>query len=375
MGSSWQSFVEKMGSNFLVATFVPSLAFVTSIMFFFDPVFPAGLKARIGGTFNPIGQSGLIALVVTIILAYTLTSLNVFFLKLFEGYILFWRFPVFRKLELKKYSTYRRKMILIERRMKYYEKHKGKVGNKILKNLQDEEINLLTEFQDRFPGQKNEVLPFRFGNVLKAAEYYPMDRYRIDAVPLWTRLISVIPQSYDEKIDQTHNQLSFLVNCSVLSIMFAFASVVVALYESVLAIQAQLGVAYLFYFMKLDLSASIYLQRTIIYLILGILACGMAIIFHRASLISVGEFGDMIRSTYDLFRFDLLKQLHFPLPINPDDELNTWTRVSRFMNIGHMKEMKYPVPPTPFQHDWPSSLSKAEKIQDPEFQDADKPKP
>jgi hypothetical protein len=67
------------------------------------------------------------------------------------------------------------------------------------------------------------------------------------------------------------------------------------------------------------------------------------VIFYKASLFSVGEFGSMIRSAYDLFRFDLLKQLHFSLPEDIDFEEDQWQDITEFMNKGRNRPGEVPL--------------------------------
>mgnify|MGYP001499275296 CR=1 FL=1 len=71
---SIKSFFDKMGSNFIVAAFIPSLAFVVVGMFAFDPILPPAIKIRLGGDFNPLSQAGLISLVITVLRLYAYKS-------------------------------------------------------------------------------------------------------------------------------------------------------------------------------------------------------------------------------------------------------------------------------------------------------------
>ena len=51
-----------MGSNFLIAGFIPSLAFVAIGMFAFGPVLPLSVRTRLGGDLNLFSQAGFISL-------------------------------------------------------------------------------------------------------------------------------------------------------------------------------------------------------------------------------------------------------------------------------------------------------------------------
>ena len=96
-GLSPQGLTEKMGSNFLVAAFIPSLAFAMIAMVVFSPILPPGPVTRLTNTLTPLGQPGLLLVVFTIVLGFTLSSLNTFIYKLFEGYVILERFGVARQ--------------------------------------------------------------------------------------------------------------------------------------------------------------------------------------------------------------------------------------------------------------------------------------
>lgn len=350
--NSIQTPIERMGSNFLVASMIPSLAFITITIFSFRPVLPPVVYDWLSGNGSILGQYGLTVLVATIILGFTLTSLNTFILKVFEGYILVGRFPIVRYAELRRFKQYKKRLRLVNMKIQRISKMRGNQSERILRKLIEQERQLVTNFQYLYPPLEEEVLPFRFGNILRAAEAYPMARYKIDAVPMWTRLIHLVPPSYNARIVQTHNQLSFLVNCSVLSILYSIFCLFAALYQIFLQSPSAKDLKYWFDFLPTELEPGAYTSQFTLYLTGCIVGAFIAIIFNRASLLSVSDFGEMIRSAYDLFRFDLLKQLHLPLPDNSELELNLWIRITNLINIGYSLEGKTPLKPIQYQHNY-----------------------
>ena len=92
-----QSYLEKFGANFQVAAFIPSLAFATLAIATLQPVIPHEFLDRLRGimTFSKAISPDLpLVIVLTIILGFTLSSLNTFIYKLYEGYIVLERFPI-----------------------------------------------------------------------------------------------------------------------------------------------------------------------------------------------------------------------------------------------------------------------------------------
>ena len=198
-----------------------------------------------------------------------------------------------------------------------------------INDLRNQRYILEAYYQSCFPFSEDEILPTRFGNCLKAAEAYSRERYEIDAVPLWPRLIHVIPDSYYSKLDAKNNQLSFLLNCSLLCIIFAFLSFGALIHQSInyFCKKGNLPIVYI-----PDINN--YMQPIIIFLAGFIIALIAIRVFYLACVIIVVEYGDLVRATFDLFRADLLIQLNLDLPENSTDERNYWRRVSRFVTIG-----------------------------------------
>lgn len=331
-----QSYLDRMGSNFLTASLIPSLGFVTLSMLIFQPVMPQGLINRLGGTFNPLSESGLIALLLTIVLGFTLTSLNTFVFKFFEGYVFLWRFKSLTTKYQKLARQLLRKRELIQRKIDRLVVFPTEHNKKYLDELIDQAEYLDTYFQANFPFPYNDgdVLPTRFGNIMKASETYPRERYNIDGVPMWPRLINVIPDRYMSFLDQKNNQLSFLLNCSVLSALFSVLCLAAAVYQIVLAQLALNSSDFPLYFVHIDRGVDVYSQRAILYVAILMISLFMAYLFHRASLFIVSEYGDIIRATYDLFRIDLLVQLKRKPPKTIVKERFVWGEVCRFLNTG-----------------------------------------
>ena len=78
-----------------------------------------------------------------------------------------------------------------------------------------------------------------------------------------------------------------------------------------------------------------------IYLTGGILSFGIAWFFYSASLLNVTKYGNLIRSSYDLFRFDLLEKLHLKLPVDNKKEKYLWQDISDFVTIGELYDKKH----------------------------------
>lgn len=351
--NSLKASFEQMGSHFLVAGFVPALGFVTLAMFAFNPIMPEAVSRRLGGTFNPLGQTGLIMLILTVILGYMLVVLNNFLIKVCEGYILLEHFPGLRKRELKKERILKAKINRLGKALNCY-RQKDKMDHPKAQKLLSAIDSLQIRHQQLYPAVRSEIMPTAFGNILKAAEYYSMENYYIDSVIYWPRLINVISPAYGNKIQDSRNQLSFVVNCGFLAVLFSVCSLMASVYQCLLCSLSAQGRAAPFYFIEISLEQTIYEQRALIYACIGIMAILFAGIFFRASMVSVSEFGGMIRSAYDLFRFDLLESLHMELPVDSWDERDMWKNIGNIASRGYRWEEE----PDPLTYKHPSPVQK-----------------
>jgi hypothetical protein len=351
MERSLQSVLQRMGSNFLVAAFVPSMAFIVIVSLVFKPILPPSIIQYFKGDLTQFLQVSVIGLLLITSLGFTLYSLNTYIYKAFEGYTFILGVnSSFRHSFLKRQASRFKK---IENERKWLAKEQERIFQKIVREQESETVGewrvkrlerygnelrtinarqytLTSERNENYPPSLDLLLPSRFGNILRAAELYPGSRYTIDAVPLWGRMAHVIPEDSMEKVDQANNQCSFLLNAALLSSIFSVLSFLAAAYQG-LVLWACLSSKQLLYFIAIDQLPSIYEQRIGIYIVLALLGCMVAWFFYEASLLNVTQYGDMIRTAYDLYRFRLLEALHLSLPNNLLEERELWRCINNFV--------------------------------------------
>jgi hypothetical protein len=325
------TYLEKFGSNFMVSAMVPSLSLVVVSTLFFDPTLSIIRPLQNLQGISLLISLGLIVFILTSIIGFTLTALNTYILKIFEGYIVF---PPLKFLYKRGRRIHRQKARELMARRESLEKeylHLKKLAksNPELTKRMEEVINehfiVASDYDQNYPGNLEDVLPTKFGNTLRAAEDHAVQRYGFDGVTFWPRLVHVIPDGYRSTIDNTRNELSFLVNMSILSILFSCLCI--------LAIFLTLGSTNV-----LSLDPAIFwgvAKSALKYLFAaaaGALICGF---FYNASIISLGSFTLTIRSSFDLFRRDLLKKLEIVRPNNFDEEFDTWSNLNELIMLGN----------------------------------------
>ncbi len=318
--NSLQTYLDKFGRNFMVASLEPSLAFFTISMLTLQPILSADVKNLLGSEFNPLGESGLLLVLLTVILGFTLTSLSTFIYKVFEGYVLIWRLPFLKQAQIKKSRQLRKVHDRLEKKIARLERgtFTRRVEQKV-EELRATRTALLAKYDLYYPPTEDEILPTKFGNILKASETYATARYRIDSVPMWPRLIQVMPPPYYAKVDEASNQVSFLMNCTILAACYAVMTMGVSVYFAVPLISQPI---------------TNYPPEVWIYLGLFLFAVTVSIVFLRASELVVLEYGYLIRSSFDLFRRPLLRQLDLTPPLTLAAEQSLWQQLSYFIGVG-----------------------------------------
>jgi hypothetical protein len=131
---------------------------------------------------------------------------------------------------------------------------------------------------------------------------YPYAHYRINSETLWRRLASVVPQTYLSKIEDAEMNFYFTINSSFITAILGFECLVMSLYDvSILSVTAVIVFFSITY-----------------------------VLYEYSCIYARDEWGEYVRSVFDLYRFDLLKQMGVflpPQPITLQQERGIWILV------------------------------------------------
>ncbi len=156
------------------------------------------------------------------------------------------------------------------------------------------------ELNRGYPNRDN-LLPTRLGNILRASEYYVSTMYGIDPITMWPRLVAVLPQSFRDQAEEPEVNVKFALNLSVLSF-----------------------VASLEFLTMLVFGDPAWASAAIVAFLL------LSVVWYRIALGFAAEWGEYIRTAFDLYRYELLKTMHIALPPGPltlKVERDIWRRV------------------------------------------------
>jgi hypothetical protein len=136
----------------------------------------------------------------------------------------------------------------------------------------------------RYPAARD-ALPTRLGNVMRAAERYPEQRYGADLILVWPRLYQVLPRDAVDDVEGARSTMEFLL---VLSLWFAaFAT-------------------------GAPLVAVVTRHPSWVAVVCFAVGAGGAYAAYLSAITAAAEYGEQLRSIFDVYRLDLLRRLSVP---------------------------------------------------------------
>jgi hypothetical protein len=165
------------------------------------------------------------------------------------------------------------------------------------------------QFIRDYPPYK-QVLPTRFGNVIRASEMYSLQTYGVDSIAAWVRLVGIIPADYRASIDNARADMDFFVNIMVLSLLVGTMSLL-----AVLAVLVSCAFVNCYDFFGFP-----FWRRLISAVVLGLTAC----FAYEAAIDRARAWGEIVRGGFDLYLPDLAKQLGYDMPPTLAERREFW---------------------------------------------------
>jgi len=279
------------GRDFIIGYFLPAAIFVAAslaLRWASDLSIPLSLQKdtilRDATVFGFVSWFGGI-----LILA---TNRNI--LRLLAGYGRFNPFNLVKRVEKTRFERIRRNKDKLDK----WHRRRLEIGKHLPAKLQDVRIKLTGLTVDEFPANVGDLLPTSFGNTISAFEDYPRIMYGLDPIKAWNRLLAVISKDYLDSVNSAKAQVDFWANLSFLS--------AVIFLECLIVINHGLRV-------------------------FGLLV-GAGVVFWlslRMAKTAAIEWGELVKSSFDVFLPDLRKKLEFAFRANRGDEQHDWSQFSQ----------------------------------------------
>jgi hypothetical protein len=301
----------QFGRSILIGALLPATLFVVAVYLFVLPMVPweSHLAARLE-VLEP--QWRLVAgFVYAVILAGLLHIFNIPIIRFYEGYP--WQNGLIGRWRCRRQ---RAKANAVSGRVETARELRTAVP-KSQTGLRDELRIVRDEARRRrffeYPDPEY-VLPTRLGNVIRSFEMYSQRQYGISAIPLWPRFAVRLRTEHAQMIDDAKTFFDVTIHLSFLAAVTAALLVVAACFFPTPFLTFDL-----FWPWGVRVGISVW----------------VAWFFYNGSLSRAMEWGDLVRSAFDLHRGDVLAGLGFePPPGDLESERAVWTEISRRFDFG-----------------------------------------
>ena len=206
--------------------------------------------------------------------------------------------------------------IILPHHIKQYKKRlKTIIENEKEESPETRKKNLIieSEFVRDYPLSEDVVLPTKLGNTIRAFEFYPFLIYNIDTVTIWPRLMVIVPQSCRDQIEEAESNFQLLLNISFLSLILGIECLSTFFYT---------------YYMSLFTLDTPHINISIISI--SMISFMISYSFYYASIARANDWGESVKSAFDLYRLDLLKKFGIFLPpkaFNLSQEQEIWGKL------------------------------------------------
>lgn len=211
------------------------------------------------------------------------------------------------------------------------------------------------------PLHRDDILPTQLGNIIKAAEQYSQERYNLDAVLIWSRLQTFLPESFARILQSAKTSLDLMVTLSAYCLIFGiplstwlslhadswFLSVV-PLGFSVLAFLMQqwwIGVVAIIasgfgeVLSRWPQAQLLPLIRLQVLLTLVSAILWVSRLSYQNALQAALTYGEQLKTAFDLYRWKALEALNIKLPANLTEERMLWDEVCKMLYRGYQDQL------------------------------------
>jgi hypothetical protein len=161
----------------------------------------------------------------------------------------------------------------------------------------------------RFPPDDALILPTEFGNVIRAFETHPRERYGLDGIRIWPRIATMLSESERAEIEDATTDLALWLN-----------GLVVVLFAGTLLFAERIWHPPGGTLATLAVEAAIVVAVTT-----------ASYVFYRQAILAALRWGDPVRAAFDVHRLPLYDALGVRRPVTHEDDLKAGKAVGRLL--------------------------------------------
>mgnify|MGYP000969135699 CR=1 FL=1 len=302
METLWKSVVELSGKQRLLYSFLPAAVFLAGLGALY-------VDAEIGWlTFLQWWQSlgteiqlalVVIALILIIVCAAPFDAFTLTFLRWAEGYWdSNWLFRWFYERRRKHHRQ------VVEESQKRFSELRDKQDKGSLSHREERRVQQLEELLHYYPPNPQRVMPTFLGNILRAAEDHARVRYGLDPIVVWVRIYPSINGTIQDALEANQKTLNLTIRLIAQIALFAI-----------------IGMSYELASGNWGIGLSVLIASWF-----------GAYLAYQAAIQAAKSYGELVRTTFDLYRLALYQSLHLPLPTqNGDAERKEGETLTRFL--------------------------------------------
>ena len=163
-------------------------------------------------------------------------------------------------------------------------------------------VEMVSRGDRLFPHDPTDTEPTAFGNVLAAGVDYPRLIYAMETYHWWPRLLPLLPAYFQDLLRSLETPMRAMLNLSLVSVYLGcLAAVFLGLAQS-------------------------HWITTVVSLVVGLL---IAQFFYRAAIAQAAELVRNIWVGFDLYRYEILKQMNEEVPTTLEAERELWQRLTQ----------------------------------------------
>ena len=299
---------------FNLSAILPAIIFNTLVLVFLIPIAPESLQFY--KNWSPTVQLTGLTISVSVI-AYILDAVNYTLIRLLEGYYPYPTKEVQSRINKEYVQSIRNRIFQIdqttEELLPKAKANPGGEAERLVRELDQHNGVLVKLIARNYPEDPNLAMPTPFGNVIRAAEYYPKKRLGMDAIALWPFLTPILTKNeYAQFIIRQKAMMDFLINS--LAIIWVFIPI------------------FLFVEVKFQRTITPIAGFQISFLLFT------ALFLYIISIQSAASWGISIRTAFILFKDELRQSLKLRKPYNYEDEKLLWEFTSSFLRTEPMSE-------------------------------------
>jgi len=312
--------------RFIVGFFLPAFFGIVALKLLVDPrALPHALRTESGGT------QFLILLGVALLLGMLLWGLHIPLIRFFEGYWLIapvrplrsapWpqgdgykhgiRATLGRALDRVRWEIGRGRLAYGTKRQARWICDRARlVAIKADPSL--ERTLAARDLTKRFPPADDLVLPTELGNVIRAFETHPRERYGLDGIAIWPRIAAILSEKERLDIDEVTTDVAFWIN----------GLVIVGVFGSLLFAERlwhRPGGAIVTFAIEIAVVISVTVIGTFIY---------------RQLISAAIRWGEPVRAAFDGHRLELYDRLGVRRPVTADDDKVVGDAINRMLVFG-----------------------------------------